>query len=91
MNSYISNDEGKNQWLSEKMSAKDSQIETRSQFPSDKVTLKRSFTTKNKLIRWFNLGFMMNGKYDVDLFFEDSKRKCLDFLISLWINYENFL
>ena len=75
MRSYVFNDEGKKQLLLERLSSEDFQIETRAQYPSDKVTLKRAFTTKNKFITWFDFGFKMNGKYDVDIFFEDSKRK----------------
>ena len=76
LNYYIFNDEGKKQSMIERLSSKDVQTETRAQYPSDKVTLKRVFSTKNKLVRWFDLGFQMNGKFDVDIFFEDSKRKC---------------
>ena len=75
LNYYVFNDEGIKQFLFEKLSSEDFQIETRAQYPSDKVTLKRVFSTKNKFIRWLDLVFQMNGKYDVDIFFEDSKRK----------------
>ena len=76
LNYYVFNDEGKKQWVFEKLSAEDFQIETRAQYPSDKVTLKRAFSTKNKFIRWLDLVFQPNGKFDVDIFFEDSRRKC---------------
>ena len=73
---YAFDDEGKKQWMFEKLSSQDFQIETRAQYPTDNVTLKRAFSTRNKFIRWFDLGFQMNGKFDVDIFFEDSGRKC---------------
>ena len=72
---YVFNDEGKKQFMKEGLSSKDVQIETRAQYPSDKVTLKRVVSTKNKVIRWFDLRFEMNGNFDVDIFFEDSTRK----------------
>ena len=75
LNYYIFNDEGRKQSMIERLSSKDVQTETRAQYPSDKVTLKRVFSTKNKLVRWFDLGFQMNGNFDVGIFFEDSTRK----------------
>ena len=62
---------------------------TRANYPSDKLSLNIANLTKSKNIRWFNMYFQLNGKYDVEILLEDSKRNVQPF--SLDINYSNIL
>ena len=56
-------------------SVKDFLVETRSNFPSDKVTLNISDLTRDRFILWFNIFFKVNGKHHLDLLLEDSARE----------------
>ena len=47
---------------------------TRVSYPSDKFTFSISDITRHKTIRWFNLIINLNGKYDVQVLLEDSRR-----------------
>ena len=55
---------------------KDFQLKnTGTSYPSDKLSLNIAKLTKSKVMRWFNMYFQLNGKYDVEILLEDSKRK----------------
>ena len=60
---------------------KDMMIETRTRYPSDKITFTIPGVTKNKLIRFFNIGLNLNGKFGVDIILEDSQRNFLSSFI----------
>ena len=47
---------------------------TRVSYPSDKFSFSISDITRHKTIRWFNLIINLNGKYDVQVLLEDSRR-----------------
>ena len=47
---------------------------TRANYPSDKLSLNITNLTKSKLMRWFNMYFQLNGKFDVEILLEDSGR-----------------
>ena len=49
-------------------------IETRTSFPSDKITINMADITKAKFINWFNFLVNLNGRHGVDIILEDSKR-----------------
>ena len=53
-------------------------IETRPRYPSDKITFTIADITKNKAIRFFNIGLKWNRRFDVDVVLEDSKRDFLN-------------
>ena len=48
-------------------------------YPSDKLSLNIANLTKSKVMRWFNMEFQLNGKYDVDILLEDSQRNFYPF------------
>ena len=56
-------------------------IETRPRYPSDKITFTIADITKNKAIRFFNIGLKWNRRFDVDVVLEDSKREFLNEII----------
>ena len=68
-------------WRSEKFSSlSEFQVKTtRSNFPSDKLTLNIGKMTRSKFVQWFTLLFQLSGKNDVDLILEDTKRKSFNF------------
>ena len=49
-------------------------IETRPRYPSNKLTFTIANITKGKPIRFVNILLNSFAKFDVDIFFEDSKR-----------------
>ena len=59
-------------------------IKTRPRYPSNKLTFTIANLAKGKTIRIININFEIdsNAKFDVDLFFEDSKRNLLNTLRS---------
>ena len=66
----------------EEMTEKKMMIETRHfRYPSDKITFTIPGITKNKLIRFFNIGLNLNGKFGVDVILEDSQRNFLSSFI----------
>ena len=66
----------------EEMTEKKMMIETRHfRYPSDKITFTIPGVTKNKLIRFFNIGLNLNGKFGVDVILEDSQRNFLSSFI----------
>ena len=65
----------KGEWKKENFSLlTDFQLETRSNFPSDKVSLSIEQLTDSNTILWFNVFLKLNGKHAVDLMLEDSAR-----------------
>ena len=68
-------------WRSEKFSSlSEFHVKTtRSNFPSDKLTLNIGKMTRSKFVQWFTLLFQLSGKNDVDLILEDTKRKSFNF------------
>ena len=59
---------------------KDFQLNTSgTTYPSDKLSLNIANLTKFKQMRWFNMFFQLNGKYDIEVLFEDSKRNSQHF------------
>ena len=52
---------------------------TGSNYPSDKLSLNIASLTKSKWMRWLNMYFQLNGKYDVEILLEDSKRNFAPF------------
>ena len=68
---YSENRNVKNNWFGRK----DFQLNTSgTTYPSDKLSLNIANLTKFKRMRWFNMFFQLNGKYDIEVLFEDSKR-----------------
>ena len=65
---------------------------TRPTYPSSRLTFSIANLTKDKAIRFFNLGLILNEKYDIDVVLEDSKRNFLNSLIILILawKYKNF-
>ena len=55
----------------------DMMIETRTRYPSDKITFTIADITKNKPIRFFNIWLNLNGQFDADVILEDSQRNLL--------------
>ena len=54
---------------------KDFQLKTPGiNYPSDKLSLDITNLTKFKRMRWFDMYFKLNGKYDIEILLEDSKR-----------------
>ena len=56
---------------------------TRPTYPSSRLTFSIANFTKDKAIRFFNIGLILNEKYDIDVVLEDSKRNFLNSLIIL--------
>ena len=50
-------------------------IKTRPSYPSDKLTFTIANVTKEKQIRFLNINLILNGRFNVDLTLEDSKRR----------------
>ena len=68
---YSENRQVKKNWFGRK----DLQLHTSgTTYPSDKLSLNIANLTKFKRMRWFNMFFQLNGKYDIEVLFEDSKR-----------------
>ena len=61
-------------------------IETRPRYPSDKITFTIADITKDRDIRFFNIGLKLNRRFDVDVVLEDSKRNFLNSIISDWLH-----
>ena len=62
-------------------------IETRPRYPSNKLIFTTADITKNKAIRWFNVGFNLKRRFNVDVVLEDSQRNFLSsFKIIFFIN-----
>ena len=75
----------KGEWKKENFSLlTDFQLETRSNFPSDKVSLSIEELTDSNTILWFNVFLKLNGKHAVDLILEDSARNVI--ISDLWSN-----
>ena len=55
-------------------------------YPSDKLSLNIANLTKFKRMRWFNMFFQLNGKYDIEVLFEDSKRNSQHYININYIN-----
>ena len=73
---YSENGKVKNTWFGRK----DFQLNTSgTTYPSDKLSLNITNFTKSKWMRWFNMFFKLNGKYDIEILFEDSKRNSQHF------------
>ena len=49
-------------------------VNNRVNYPSDRLVFSISNLTTHKTIRWLNLMMNLNGKYDVQLLLEDSRR-----------------
>ena len=64
-------------------------IETRPRYPSNKLTFTIANLAKGKTIRIININFEIdsNAKFDIDLFFEDSKRNFLNSFMFLFWSY----
>ena len=56
-------------------------IETRPRYPSDKYTFTIADITKNKHIRWCDIGLNLKRRFDVDVVLEDSQRNFLSSFI----------
>ena len=56
-------------------------IETRTSFPSDKITINMADITKAKFINWFNFLVNLNGRHGVDIILEDSKRNDISYMV----------
>ena len=55
-------------------------IETRPRYPSNKLTFTIADIVKGTTIRYININFNSNAKFDLGVFLEDSKRNFLNSL-----------
>ena len=59
-------------------------IETRPRYPSNKLTFNIADIAKGTTISFININIDSNATFDVDLFFEDSKRNFLNSFLFLF-------
>ena len=76
---YSIPDEGeKGQWVSFDETEMETMEKKRPSYPSTKNTFTIANITKGKTILFFNINlFNLNGRFDVDIIFEDSQRNFL--------------
>ena len=75
-----------NQWVFlpfTNMTEMNMMIDTRPRYPSDKTTFTIADITKNKHIRWLDVGLNLKRRFDVDVILEDSQRNFLSSIILL--------
>ena len=62
-------------------------VDTRTIYPSDKLTLDIANITRSKMIDY--ISFYINGELDVEVLLEDSKRNFLDSIYHIYITLDN--
>ena len=64
----------KKQWNYLKISLRDVLMDKRVSYPTDRLTFSINNLTRHKTLRWLNLEINLNGKHDIQLLLEDSRR-----------------